>query len=130
MRVSAGVRKYVSTQTVRRVLSGASYQFLHSRKKGLLKNEDLKRRHKFACKVTKILADKFWAKGILFYIDAAGFQYKCSPHDEAWFIRTIAWRLKHEGLHPHCTAKGSHVSSGGRMAHSLCNSISKRCCFM
>ena len=29
----------------------------------------------------------------------------------------MAWRLKNEGLHPHCTAKGSHMGSGERVAH-------------
>ena len=29
-----------------------------------------------------------------FYIDTARFQHKRNPHDEAWFIRTMAWRLK------------------------------------
>ena len=61
---SAGVRKDVSDETVRRVLRGAGYQFLHSRKKDLLKNNDLKKRRKFARKVTKMLTDKFWEEGI------------------------------------------------------------------
>ena len=61
---SAGVRKDVSDETVRRVLRGAGYQFLHSRKKDLLKNNDLKKRRKFARNVTKMLTDKFWEEGI------------------------------------------------------------------
>ena len=40
LRVSAGVRKDVSDQTVKRVLRGAGYRFLHSRKNGLLKKDD------------------------------------------------------------------------------------------
>ena len=31
----------------------------------------------------------------------------------------MAWRLKNEDLHPHCTAKGSHVGSGGRVSHFI-----------
>ena len=115
MRVSAGVRKDVSDETVRRVLRGAGYQFLHSRKKGLSKKDGLKKRRKFARKVTKMLTDKFWEEGI----DAVGFQHKYNTHGEAWSIRTITWRLKNEGLYPHCTAKGSHLGSGGRVAHHL-----------
>ena len=53
------VRKDVSDETVRRVLRGAGYRFLHSRKKGLLKKDDLKKRRKFDRKVTKMLTDKF-----------------------------------------------------------------------
>ena len=82
MRVSAGVRKDISDETVRRVLRGAGYQFLHSRKKGLLKKDDLKKRRKFARKVTEMLTDNFWEEGISFYIDDAGFQHKYSLHDE------------------------------------------------
>ena len=97
--VSAGVRKDVSDETVRRVLRRTGYQFLHSRKKSLLKKVDLKKRRKFARKVTKILSHKFWEEGISFYIDAAGFQHKYKPHHVVRSIRTMAWRLKNDGLH-------------------------------
>ena len=59
LRVSAGVRKDVSDEIERRVLRGTGYQFLHSRKKGLLIKDDLKKRRKFACKITKVLSEKF-----------------------------------------------------------------------
>ena len=57
---------------MRRLLRGAGYQFLHSRK-GLLKKDDLKKRREFARKATKMLTDTFWEESISFYIDAAGF---------------------------------------------------------
>ena len=63
-----------------------------------------------------MLADKFWEEGISFYIDAAGFHHKYNLHDEARPIRTMAWQLKNEDLHPNCTAKGSQ---GGRVAHFI-----------
>ena len=97
--VCAGVRKDVSDETVRHVLRRTGYQFLHSRKKGLLKKVDLKKRRKFARKVTKILTHKFWEEGISFYIDAAGFQHKYKPHHVVRSMRTMAWRLKNDGLH-------------------------------
>ena len=87
---SAGVRKNVSDETMTRVLHGAAYRFLHSRKKGLLKKNNLKKRRKFAHKVAKMLSDKFWEEGISFYDDAAGFQHKYNPYDEAQSIRTMA----------------------------------------
>ena len=31
----------------------------------------------------------------------------------------MAWQLNNEVLHPHCMAKGSHVASGGRVAHFI-----------
>ena len=66
LRVSAIVRKDVSDETVRFILRGASYRFLHSKKMGLLKRNDLQNRRKFPCKVTKMLTDKFWEEVILF----------------------------------------------------------------
>ena len=59
LRVSAGVRKDLSDETVRYVLRGAGDRFLHSRKKSLLEKNDLKKRRKFTRKVTKMLNDKF-----------------------------------------------------------------------
>ena len=41
-----------------------------------------------------MMTDKFWEEVISFYIDAAGFQHKYKPHDEALSIRTMAWLLK------------------------------------
>ena len=114
-RVRAEVKKDVSDETVRHVLHGAGYRFLHFRKKGLLKKHDLKKRHKFAQKVAKMLTNKFWEEVISFYIDAAGFQDKYNPRVQARSIQTMTWRLKNEGLHPDCSAKGSHMGSGGRV---------------
>ena len=111
MRVSAGVRTDVSDETVRRVRYGGAYQFLHSRKKDILKRYDLKKRRKFARKVTKMLTDKLW--------EVAGFQHKHGSHDEARSMWTMVWRLKNDGLHPHCTAKRFHMGSGGRAAHFI-----------
>ena len=31
----------------------------------------------------------------------------------------MAWRFKNESLHPHCTAKVSHVGSSGSLAHFI-----------
>ena len=73
LRVSTGVRKYVSDETVTLVLCGTGYPFLHFRRKGLLDKDDFKRRRKFARKITKMLTNRFWEEGIPFYIDAAGF---------------------------------------------------------
>ena len=84
-----------------------------------MKKDNLKKRRKFSRKVAKILTDKFWEEGISFYIDAAEFQHKYNPHDELRSIRTMAWQLKNESLHPHCAAKGSHVGSGRRVAHLI-----------
>ena len=39
----------------------------------------------------------------------------------------MAWRLKNEGLHPHCTAIGSYVGPGGRVAHLIVGIANKKC---
>jgi len=119
LRVAAGVRQDACDETIRRVLRAAGYKFLHSRKKGLLRPDDLKKRLKFARKVKKFLSDQFWEEGVSFYLDAAGFQHKYNPNDEAKSSKTMAWRKMNEGLDPYCTAKGMHVGSGGRVAHFM-----------
>lgn len=68
-------------EIVRRGLRSARYRFLHSRKKGLFKKNDLEKRCKFVCKVTqlflheftKMQTDKFWEEGLSFYFDDSGF---------------------------------------------------------
>ena len=66
-----------------------------------------------------MLTDKFYGEGVSFYIDPAGCQHNYNPHEVVRSIRTMAWQLKNEGLRPHCTAKRSHVGSGGREAHFI-----------
>ena len=119
LRVTAGIGNQVCDKTIRRVLRSAGYGFYHSRKKGLLKKKDLKDRLQFARKVKRLLSKKFWTEGISFYLDAAGFLHKYNPFDEAQSTKTMAWRRRDEGLDPHYTAKGSHVGSGGRVAHFM-----------
>ena len=120
LKVATGIGDRVCDETVRRALKDADYGYYHSRKKGLLKANDLRERLKFSKKVKKLMDEKtFWTEGIAFYFDGASFQHKYNPSDEARSTRTMAWRKKSEGLDLHCTAKGSHVGSGGRVAHFL-----------
>ena len=125
--VSIVVRKDVSDEAVRHVFCGAGYRFLHSRKNGLLKKDDLRKKCKFTHKVTKMLTHKFLEEGISFYIDVAEFLLQNNSHDQAQFIRIMTWQLKNEDLHPHRTScvllrKSSTFYYG--------KSTSKKCCFM
>ena len=113
LRVAAGIDVNVCDETVRRVLRQAGYRYYHSRKKGLLTKMDLQLRLKLARKVRRLLPQNFWQDGIGFYLDGAGFQHKYNPFDEARSTSAMAWRRRDEGLEPNCTAKGSHVGSGG-----------------
>ena len=80
----------MSDETVICVLHGAGYRLLDSRKRGLLKNDDFKKRRKFSDKVAIILTDKFWEEGISYYIEATGFQHNYNPHHETQSIRTMS----------------------------------------
>lgn len=119
IRVAAGIPSSVHDECIRNVLRQNGYKFLHARKKGLMSANDLKERLKFARKVKRLLSTNVWQEGISFYLDGAGFQHKYNPCDEARSSKTLAWRRKKEALHPGCTAKGSHVGSGGNVAHFL-----------
>lgn len=105
---------HVSTKTVRRVLHKNGYHYLQSRKKGLVTEQDKKKRLKYA----KGLVAKpvnFWTKDIKFYFDGVGFAHKTNPHAEARSTSTRTWRKKKEGLS--LTTKGKKEGSGGKMAN-------------
>ena len=109
----------LSDETVRCFLHSQGYRYCHSHKKGLLTTEDLKRRLKYATEISKRPDSKeLWLNRISFYIDAAGFQHKYNPFDEVKSIKTMAW-TRDEGLESNCTAKGSHVGSGGKVLHFM-----------
>ena len=112
LRVSAGVRKDVSVETVRRVLRGAGYRFLHSRKESILKNDDPKKRWKFVRNITEMLSDKFLEESISFYIYAAGLQHIQSSWQSTVPIN-YSMEIKNEIINPNCTAKGFYVGSRG-----------------
>ena len=120
LRAAAGVQTTVCDETIRRFLHSSGYHYFHSRKKGLLTQKDLRLRLKFARKAKKLpVEEKLWTEGIAFYLDGVGFQDKYNPFDEARSTKTMAWRKRDEGLKPNCTAKGSHVGSGGKVAHFM-----------
>lgn len=101
-----------SNSTFRRYLRRMGYGFRNTRRKGILKKKDLKKRLKFARKIKKLgLGDEFWKTGISFYLDATGFVYKRNPMDQARAPRAREWRKKDEGLNFQCTAKGKKEGS-------------------
>ena len=104
-----------SNRTVRRRLNEMGYGYYQSRKKGLLNENDLKKRLKFARHYLKFPA-QFWQTGIAFYLDGVGWAHKSNPSEHAVTLRTRSWRKKCEGLTINCTAKGKREGDGGRMA--------------
>ena len=87
---------------------------------GLLIPEDLKHRLKCATEISKQPNSKeLWLNGISFYIDTAGFQHKFNTFDKVKSIKTMTCRKADEGLERNCTAKRSHVGSGGKVLHLM-----------
>ena len=104
IQLESGV-SHVFNRTIRNHLNKKGYDYLQSRKKGLLNAGDLKARVKFCQKVRRNgLMKEFWRTGISFYLDGKGFQYKTNPDDQAHAPRARKWRKWGEGLK--CTSKG------------------------
>ena len=114
LRKDAGLQ-HVSTRTVNRYLNKNDYNYVQTRKKGLLSAKDKKKRVQFAKKVKKTLPDNFWRDSIAFYFDGVSFAHKTNPYNDARATKTMTWRKPNEGLH--FTSRGKKEGNGGRMAH-------------
>ena len=98
---------HVSNRTIRRHMNTLGFNYLRSRKKGLLSEKDRKLRRKFCRKIRRLrLGLDFWRRGISCYFDGTGFVYKSNPMDQATAPQAREWRRKNEGLRPGCTARG------------------------
>ena len=107
IKVEAGLTGRVNNRTIQRVLTKNGYRYRQARRKGLLKQTDLRKRMKFCRRVQrKKLGSKFWNEVIAFYLDGKGFQFKTNPDDQARAPRACQWRKRSEGLEFGCTAKG------------------------
>jgi transposase len=115
-----GINEYVSDETVRRVFRKAGFRYSHSRKKGVLRRDDLRRRLEFAKKVRRLDQETLWKNVIGFYLDGVGFTHKYNPYDQARAPRSMGWRRPGDGLSFDRTARGSHEGTGGRVAHFMC----------
>ena len=126
----------VSNSTLRRGLRKLGYRHYRTRKKGLLSKCDVKNRLKYARKIKKLeLGFDFWTKGISFYLDATGFEYKRNPMDQARAPGAREWRLINEGTKLGCTSKGKKegttqakfmVAISYKCGVVLCEQLTKR----
>ena len=66
LRLVSGLGNKVYDETVRSSFKKKGYKSLHSRKKGLLKPEDLKERLKFSKKIKQIFKKNIWTERISF----------------------------------------------------------------
>ena len=104
--VEVGLAGKVNLRTIRKFLNKSGYHFLQARKKGLLTNNDLRKRVLWCRRVKRHkLGLNFWTKGITFYLDGKGFAWKKNPQDQACAPKSRIWRKRGEGLEPGCTAK-------------------------
>ena len=64
-------------------------------------------RLKYAKRIKRLkLALEFWTKGIRFYLDSTGFEYKRNPMDQARALTAWKWGLVNEGTKLGCRSKG------------------------
>ena len=89
--------------------------YLQARKKGLMRNDDLKKRLDFAKYYKNNYPANFWTDHVSFYLDGTGFAYKTNPLDQAKAPKGRTWRKKSEGLKLGCTGKGRKEGTGGRV---------------
>ena len=116
----AGIEeRKVSTRTVTRYLNTAGYFYLQTRKKGLMTEDDHRKRVKFAKDMRKNFGTDVWKKEIAFYLNATSIAYKRNPFDQAIAPRARVCRKKSEGLAHGCITKGRKEGTGGKVLRLL-----------
>ena len=106
LQLESGVSQ-VSNRTFCRYQNVIGYKYLQSRKKGLLTEADLKARLKYCRNIKKRnLGQVFWNRGISFYLDGVGFEFKTNPLDQARAPTAREWRKGNEGLDINCVSRG------------------------
>lgn len=80
----AGIRESeISVRSITRYLNEHGYFYLQARKKGLMWNDDLRKRLDFAKYCQKNYPANFWTDHVSFYLDGTGFAHKTNPLDQA-----------------------------------------------
>ena len=111
VQVEAGL-EHISNRTIRREMNRQDYGYLHTRRKGVLTADDMKKRLAWAMeKVKNNVMQDFFNYEISFYLDGTGFEYKKNPFDQACAPKSREWRKRNEGLGFRCTAKGKKEGS-------------------
>ena len=109
----------VHRRTFTKYLNALGFKFLQARKKGLLSDEDKKKRFRYACDMKKTLrkCPDFYVDHISFYLDGVSFIHKFNPMKDARQTKSRVWRKLGEGLQ--LTAKGNKELAGGRRLHLM-----------
>ena len=113
-RTEAGILATTSMGTKRRVLNPHGYQYLQSRRNGMLTRKDTCKRLNFARRM-KRLRPSFWICCISFYFDGTSFVHKTNPYDQARAVKSLTWRTRNEWLALYCTSKGKKAGVQGKV---------------
>ena len=115
MQASGLSGKDVSNRATSHFLQSQGFPFLQSRKKGLLKKQDLTKRIQFCRAMKRAYPVDVWTGQVPFYLDGVSFAYKTNLQAEAKCPRARIWRQHGERLSFGCTAKGSKEGTGSRL---------------
>lgn len=112
-------QQYVNRRTISRYLNQLGFNYMQARKKGLLNENDKRKRRIYAKKMKNVLKTypDFYSSDIAFYLDGVSFVHKYNPSREAERPNARIWRRKGEGLN--LTSKGSKELAGGRRLHVI-----------
>ena len=69
----------VSERTVNRFLKSQGFHYLQTRKKGILRKQDLAKRVTFCSVMQRIYSPDVWTRKVAFYLDGVSFAYKRNP---------------------------------------------------
>ena len=103
----------ISNSAFCRYLHRLGYSYRRTRKKGVLKMSDIRKRLRFVRKIRRLYKYHenqslvLWTKQISMYLDGVGFEYKSNPYEHSKTPGAREWRLRNEGLKRGCTTKGS-----------------------
>lgn len=109
----------VSARTVRRYLNKEGYFLLNTLQKGILTDDDLRKRVAYARRVRSEHSPTLWTDKIGFYLDGVSFVFKTKPKDQARAPKKRVWRKKCEGLKQGCVAKGRKEGTGANVVHMM-----------
>ena len=83
----------------------------------MMSPKDMQKRVLFCRRIERRkLGLEFWTKGISFYLNGEGFQYKTNPHDQARATKGRGWKTASEGFK--FTVKGK--KKGQTMLNFMC----------
>ena len=71
--------KNINIRTIRRAMNKEGFKYLQARKKGVLRETDLKKRLSFAKKMKREFSSNVWKEDINFFLDGVSFAYKRHP---------------------------------------------------